>query len=398
MSRIVYRITDQFAIVQRKGSAVLYLEWREGGQKVGRTTGCRDLEPAKRRARELILELADIRDADPAEMPIMAALDRYWAQRGKTLASSSMAKRARALWREYWGEAKTVADLHIGAQEDFIAWLRGKGYSDGYVRRVVGVGQSALNRAWKRGEVRQVPFVELPPGGEPFAHKASRAMLVKLLNTPMPAHVWTYVLIRLNTGCRGDAALDLRPEQVDFADRLVRLNPAGRRQTKKYRPTIPLTDTLAAHLRTLPTDGYYAGWQGRRTVSIKTTWRKVRAAAKLPAWFAPKVLRHTVATELRKRGVPGWEVSGLVGHTRGEAAATTGGYAKYDPDYLGRARRALDDWMRDLAADVPALAGVTSGSVEAGKGNGQHREVLAVQPVRVVGGTGFEPVTPTMSR
>ena len=33
MSRIVYRITDEYAIVARKGTANLYLEWREGGQK-----------------------------------------------------------------------------------------------------------------------------------------------------------------------------------------------------------------------------------------------------------------------------------------------------------------------------------------------------------------------------
>jgi len=48
MSRIVYRITDEYAIVARKGTANLYLEWREGGQKVGRSTGCSGLDDAKR--------------------------------------------------------------------------------------------------------------------------------------------------------------------------------------------------------------------------------------------------------------------------------------------------------------------------------------------------------------
>lgn len=354
MSRIVYRITDEYALVERKGSANLYLEWRERGQKVGRSTGCRCLDDAKQKARELILALADIRDQEPAHTAIMALVDRYYLQRGQALESSGTAKRARDLWRGFFGDERTVADLTPGAQEDFVAWLRDRGYSDGYVRRVVGVGQTALNRAWKRGEITQAPFVELPAGGEPYQHRATRAQLVKLLTTPMPAHVWTYLLIRLNTGCRGDAALDLQPFQIDWDDRLVRLNPTGRRQTKKYRPTVPLTDTLRAHLRPLA-GPYYAGWHGHRQASIKTTWRKLRTRAGLPTWFAPKVLRHTVASELRKRGVPGWEVSGLVGHTRGEAAATTGGYAKYDPDYLGRAREALDAWMADLARDVPGL-------------------------------------------
>jgi len=42
------------------------------------------------------------------------------------------------------------------------------------------------------------------------------------------------------------------------------------------------------------------------------------------------------------------KVSGLIGYKRGEAAAT-GGYAKFDPAYLGKARKALDAWLADLA-------------------------------------------------
>ena len=398
MSRIVYRITDEYAIVARKGTANLYLEWRERGQKVSRATGCSSLDDAKRRARELILQIADIRDAEPADMTIMTALDRYWLQRGQSLPSRDMAKRAIALWREYWGEAKTIADLTVGAQEDFVAWLRGKDLADGYVRRVVGVGQTALNRAWKRGEVRQVPFIQLPQGGEAFPHRASRAQLVKLLNATMPEHVWTYILIRLCTGCRGDAARDLQPFQVEWGDKLVRLNPAGRRQTKKYRPVVPLTRALAAHLKTITGKAHYVNWHGQPVKSIKTTWRKIRKEAGLPAWFAPKVLRHTVASELRKRGVPGWEVSGLIGHKKGEAAATTGGYAKFDPAYMGKARKALDAWIADLAKDVPRLRGVSPGSVKARNRNGAKPESRAAAGLLLVGGTRIELVTPTMSR
>jgi len=394
MSRIVYRITDEYALVTRKGSDNLYLEWREKGQKVGRSTGCRGLDDAKRRARELILELADIKDAEPAETPLLAILDRYYLRRGKDLESSSTAKRALALWREHWGEAKTIADLSVTALEAFVEWLRGKGYSDGYVRRVVGFGRTATNWAWKRGELKQVPFIELPPEGESYPHKATRAQLVALLNAPMPAHVWTYCLIRLNTGCRGDAALDLQPFQVDWHDGMVRLNPTGRRQTKKHRPVVPLTRTLAAHLRAISGVTYYAGWNGEQTESIKTTWRKIRMRAKLPVWFAPKVLRHTVASELRRRGVPKWDVSGLLGHDD-DGSGTTDGYAKFDGE---KVRKALDAWMADLAKDVPALHGVTSGSVRRTKKNGATPKDHAVQPLKVVGGTGFEPVTPTMSR
>jgi integrase len=67
-------------------------------------------------------------------------------------------------------------------------------------------------------------------------------------------------------------------------------------------------------------------------------------------------MRHTVASELRRRGVPHWDVSGLMGHTVG---GTTEGCAKFDGD---KVRKALDAWMADLARDVPALCGVSAGS------------------------------------
>jgi len=391
MSRIVYRITDEYAIVERNGTSSLYVEWREGGKKVGRSTRCSSLDDAKRAARDIILSRAELRDEEPAETPLLAVLDRYYLQRGSEAASKDTAKRAIALWREHWGDWATVADLTVSRQEGFVRWLSERGYSDGYVRRVVGVGQTALNRARKRQEVAGVPFVELPPGGEAFEHKATRAQLVALLNAPMPAHVWTYLLIRLNTGCRGDAALDLQPFQVDFDGGTIRLNPAGRRQTKKRRPVVPLTRTLRAHLKTQQ-GPFYAGWHGNRTVSIKTTWRKLRKAAGLPTWFAPKVLRHTVASELRRRGVPAWDVAGLMGHTGGKV---TEGYAKFDG---AKVRKALDGWMADLAKDVPGLRGVSAGLVRVARRSAVSPETLKLKGLKVVGGTGFEPVTPTMSR
>lgn len=353
MSRI--RITDQYSLIKRKGSHRWYLEWREGGQKQRRATGAEDIEAAKERARELILEGATIRNADPAELSVVDVIGRYRAQRGANLASSETVKAAEGIWEAFWGDA-AVSDATIDRQEKFVTWLNGRGYSAGYVRRVLGVGKAALNRAWKRGEVTHVPFVELPAEPEPYPHFATKAQLIKLLGATMPEHVRTYVLIRLCTGCRGDAALDLQPFQIDRDAKLIRLNPPGRTQTKKYRPVVPLCDTLLAHLDGLKAESYYVHWHGAKVESIKTTWRKIVVNAKLPAWFMPKVLRHTVATELRRRGVPAWEASGLLGHKR---AGTSEIYAKFDPDYLSLARAAIDEWMAELGVNAGSVCKVT---------------------------------------
>lgn len=341
-----YRITDEYTLVTRDRSDKLYLEWRENGRPKRRSTGTNCPEQARAVARRIILESAEIQNAPADGVPLYAVLARYFSQ--KTLASTDVTKRSIAVWNEYFKTAM-VADLTVQKQEAFIRWLQDKGYSDGYARRVVGVGKAALNWAWKRGEIAAVPFVELPTASdEAYPYYASREQLIEFLSRVPDGHLWTYCMIRLNTGCRGDAALDLRPAQVDYTMMKVALNPPGRRQTKKYRPTVPLTRFLASYLRTVDTDPYVA-WNGMPIKSIKKTWASM--ARDMPDWFHAKVVRHTVATTLRQAGVAAWDVKGIMGHHRG----TTEIYAKLDPNFLVAARDALDAWMTDLAADVPRM-------------------------------------------
>lgn len=289
-------------------------------------------------------------------MLVATVMQRYLAQHGKNLPSSDTAKRATAIWCEYW-EGRTVADMTVDAQEDFMRTLLERDLSLGYVRRVLGVGKAALNRAHERQEIRRIPFVKLPEDSSVFEHTATIPQLRKMLNAiPQHSHLWPYGLIRLNTACRGDAALDLAPAQVDTHHGIVHLNPRGRAQTKKRRPDVPLTSTLREALSRVPVKSApYVNWNGQPVESIKTAWRGMVVDAGLPDWFVPKVLRHTVATELRKRGVSGWEVSGLLGHTKGEAASTTGRYAKYAPDWMAATRREIDAFMAEIAEKVPRL-------------------------------------------
>lgn len=223
-----------------------------------------------------------MKDQAPSDVLLSTVLTRYMHQHGDALASKDSASRGADLWNEFFGPAATVADVTIPRQENFLKWLADREYSDGYVRRMLGVGKSAMNRAWKRGEITQVPFVEMPPVGEAYPHYATRNQIVRLLNADMPDHIWAYFLVRLCTACRGDAARDLQRFQIDVDAGLVQLNPAGRRQTKKYRPTVPMLPPLAAYLKTAKPEAYLVHWHGAPIKSIKTTWRKLRKRALLP--------------------------------------------------------------------------------------------------------------------
>jgi integrase len=397
VSRIVYRITDQFQLVVRTGTSSLQLEWREAGKPVRRSTGCADLEDAKRRARELILEHAEIRSADPADACLTDVLDRHYLRYAKLLASGQSYRASYKLWSEFFGN-DTVAQLIPSRQRQFKAWLEKRGLSANYVRRVIGDGKAGLNMAWQEGEIQRVPFIALPPIGGGYPHWANFEQLVQFLNTPMPDHVFTYCMIRLNTGCRGDAARDLQPFQIDWQSGLVNLNQTGRTQTKKFRPVVPLTDFLRGYLQRQPVCDRYVHWNGAHIKSIKTTWRHVRAASGLPVWFIPKILRHTVGTELRRRGVPGWDISGQLGHKKGESAPTTENYAKFDPAYMSAAKQGFETWMRELSAEVPRMRDDTAMTRACEGSLSDPTERPVKQGLRVVGGTGFEPVTPTMSR
>lgn len=323
--------------------------------------GTSDHQLARVRLAEWYVENAQLKDESPAEVPVATILRRYYSEHGSLIASRATQKRACDLWMEFFGDA-TVAELSIARQEAFVAWLRARALADGYVRRVLGVGKAALNRAYQRQELASAPYIklDLADPGEAFEHTAELEQLAAFLNA-VPEHldhVFAYVMVRLTTLCRGDAARDLTRFQVHDAAGFVKLNPPGRKQTKKRRPDVPLTDTLRAFLRSQEPESYVVHWHGRRVKSVRRAWALVAKAAGLPAWFVPKILRHTGATELRRRGVPGWEVSAILGHTRTEAAPTTANYAKYDPTYLSHARTAIDAWMRELAAKVPRLRAI----------------------------------------
>jgi hypothetical protein len=99
-------------------------------------------------------------------------------------------------------------------------------------------------------------------------------------------------------------------------------------------------------------------------------------------------IRHTIAAEMRKRGVPVWEVAGFLGHSSGYK--TTERYAKFG---LAGAVRAIDGYFADLglaALPPPATHPLRVSSVLVPPRMGPYPVGKMVEP------TGIEPVTSTM--
>ena len=389
--------------------------------------GTEDLDEAKLALAAWITANAKLERTQPQDAPLETYLVRYLEQHAKYLPSAEPTRFGLVKWSDFFAGA-LVSEVTPQRQREFVASLRGKGLSDGYIRRILSVGQAALNRAYREGEITAVPriLLSLAPEAEPRERLLTIDEAKALFAAATETHQILYLMLAFATAARPAALLELTTFQVDCEARLIRLNPAGRAQNKKRRPTIPICDALLPWLRGLPA-GPVVQYRGKALTRTKMIFEHLtaraarrirreaatvarthrRAGRRAAAWdvieegrqrsaaimeVTAYTIRHTVAAEMRKRGVPVWEVAGFLGHSTGYK--TTERYAKFGPDHLAGAVRAIDGYFADFGlAAVPqhatrplrvssVLAPPTVGS--------QALEIM-------VGATGIEPVTPTMS-
>jgi integrase len=336
-------------------------------------------------------------------------LTGYWHGHASDLPSATQAKIELRYWSDFF-TTDMVADLTPTRQEAFVEHLRGFGHSSGYISRILSTGRAAIRRAHKRGELLAAPFIAdvetaedrriKDPKGRPITVEE----LAALFDAARHHHVFVFLLLACCTLARPEAILELTVFQRDRQARTINLNPAGRRQTKKYRPMVLEAETLTPWLdqaeeamryesaeparrgSTRLVAPNYVAWQGRPLKCIKTAWRQLRADAELDDRVTPYSIRHTVAREMRRRRVPLEQRQAFLGHLPRGSARTTAIYAPDEPEYLTEAVEAIDAFMRDVdrVAARPIVLTVRASSV-------------LVPFQKLVGAGGIEPPTPTMS-
>jgi integrase len=308
-----------------------------------------DFQAAKVALAEWVIRNAKLGKQAPQAVPLDQVLVRYWHRHGSALKAKETTEIALAYWSDYFS-GRMVSEIDKQSQRDFMAWLRGQRkppLSDGYIKRILGVGKAALNNAYEEGEIDSVPFIIPGEDAPPRDRVLTVDESVALWMAAEQPHERMMLALMYGTLARTEAALDLTRSQVDFGRRLLVQNPPGRKQTKKYRPTVPVCGFLLPWLEHAP-DGPLVQWRGKKIASFKTAWRKMRKRAWLGEDVVPKTIRHTMATELRAAGVPEAEIQGFLGHRA--YGGKTEVYAKYRPDYLGHAVQAIDGYMDGLRA------------------------------------------------
>lgn len=291
-----------------------------------------------------------MRHEPPADVLLEDCLVRYWERDGKKLRSHVQARIGLKKWSDFFPGATVleVTDLRV---RQFVESLREKGLSHGYIRRILSNGARALHIAVQHGEITWAPHIDLglAPEGEPRERVLTMAEMARLFAEAEHEHLIMFLMLAVGTAARPNALLKLTTEQIDTHRHTIRLQPAGVRQTKKRNPTLPLCDTLLTSLHRLP-PGPVVSYFGRHVQDIGRAFNRARDRAGLGKDVSPYTIRHTMATELRIRGVPVWEVAGWLGHSSGYRI--TERYAKGNPEALAGALRATETYFVDLAARV----------------------------------------------
>lgn len=128
---------------------------------------------------------------------------------------------------------------------------------------------------------------------------------------------------------------------------MLDLNPRGRRQTKKYRPKVPLARQMKPWLDDL--EGPYLP-----VATVRTSWEKMRTELGLPGQgqAGEKLIRRSMSTLARTRlGEERWQQGEMMlGHRK---ASISDIYALPDPANLGRVLAVTEEIIDEIEALAP---------------------------------------------
>lgn len=392
-------------------SPFLYIHWYDpvGGRQRRKSTGTEDVQLAKAALDAQYRASHRPEDGEKQEYTVAQALTDYYSEVGQTRSSAISIKARLLLFTRFMQHEASAGRLpnpflpkHVDDHliQRFRDWAvndpiiaRKKGADGEWVRegatrkRAVSTVEesviqlkAALNHNKKR--MPAVPEFEHRTRDEVTAPRNDRlsvGAIGELLDyafrggqgryaTPerlLPLR--RYLIGAVATIARPDAILDIsvlpqRNQWMSEARRLD-LNPAGRIQTRKYRPILPVDDVLARWLE--ETDEWLVCKHQREVdlstgevvmrqvgvASVRSAWDTARIHLGLPEGWGPKLLRHSMSTILASRSINPVELKVAMGHA--VFGGSTDRYVIFDPDYLLSFQQGVASVFADLARIAP---------------------------------------------
>ncbi len=338
----------EYWIAKRPNSEKYYRFWWDKESRCTRraSLGTTDLQEAIAELKLWYVRHHHPENEELESVPLPTVLRIYYEEHAMDLPSHEALRIGLTKWLDHFGAVSVAEAVKPQSIERFIDMLEGKDYSPNYINRILASGRAAINRAYKRGMlknnayIREVKVGYTPPKGRPLSMDEMRA----LYHLTDKDYLKRFILWMVGTVARPTALFELHLSHIDLEHNLVQLNPEGRAQNKKYRPTVKLPETLRDYVGEGP---YLLMNKERRVDDVRYAWRRVRKAAGFGKDVTPYSIRHTMARHLRICGVPAWEVSAQLGHKQ-PGLSVTEIYAPFAPAYLATSVQEIDKYLKTL--------------------------------------------------
>lgn len=283
----------------------------------------------------------------PELVAVADVLTYYMEGSAPTHASPPLVGHHTARLLEFFG-TMTCGDINPGCCHAYIgARVEGlagrKPVSVATARRELDTLGAALSYAHTNGKLIRLVLVDKPDPSAPNPRWLTRSEAARLLAgalgfTPLELdsrgsglrwrrvalpnyHVARFILIALYTGTRHASVLNLRWSRsatagwVDLHAGVLHRRGYAERETRKRRPSAPIPENLAPHLRRWSrlTEQGPCEYEGKITLRQKTGFASARRLARLGAEVTPHTLKHTCITWMLQSGVSTWETAGFTG-------------------------------------------------------------------------------------
>jgi len=356
------------------GSDRIYRFWYDAGagEIRRRSTKTADLAAAKIQLAALVLKEGSGKAEDPANVPLIACFTRYQEGHSNQKRAKNNVKLACAKVLDHFGNDAKVSALNKAGQIKFLKARRAKGDAISTICSQQSLIQAALNycvhddEAGNAGLLTRAPKIiyskakvaEILNEAEPVSRNWHPTLdqIAAFMNatTEDEEPLRRFLIIKLAFATRSEAACEVGPFCLDRDYRLISINPPGRRQTKKHRPTLPVPDPLWPLLngQWATTSTFVIKRKASRPrrpgkpVQMNAEWRAVVERAGLPPEMIPNSIRHFMATALRHAHlrygcarVPADEREMWLGHRR---LSVHDSYGAFEPDFLGTAKAAVE--------------------------------------------------------
>lgn len=299
--------------------------WRDSdGKRHRRTLDATDRKGAEAEARRLWTA------GQRGVWTVGRIVEAYMADRAADgIASATRQQDAWKAMRLFWGEVDP-ANIDKAMCKDYTS---GRKVAAATARYELGMLAVALRWAKRNKHIKDAAEIWRPDPPERKIRHLTHGQFEKFFAAVKAPHARLYVLLGLYTLARPAAILQLTWDRIDFEREMIDLNPKGRLQTRKRRPTVPLHPDLADPLKEAfkARQTEYVIERGAQPVAnIKKAFQA--ASERCGIHVTPYSLRHTGAVWAVEAGASMDELAQLMGHD--DATTTARHYARFSPAHL----------------------------------------------------------------